>query len=247
MQRYLDFVYEGAQTLPDCFYANSHMHTSDGTKHIAPPCSVMAGNIDKRPAAKGEPRVERIMKIDIAGPDLAYAKVRYTTEPNHFTVGFSLVRDGGAWLIASKLFAVADDETYEIYPDYASHQAEVKRVLTVVNSYLDGLYTNTRMMLDAFTEDSPIIFTGEGGKLFEANAVEFLGKGVEAGGSPESKGYPPHNMVLDVDMLGRTTAVVKVACAAPPAFFTDYLMLVQTDNIWKICSKATMADFRPTE
>jgi hypothetical protein len=242
MQGYLDFIYEGSETLPDFFYKNCYMHTSDGTERVAIPASVMAGSETSKD--RGEPRVERIMKIDIAGPNLAYAKVRYTTLPHYYTVGFYLVRDKGKWLIAAKLFAEAADAGYEIYPDYVSHQAEVKRILAVINPYLDGLYGGTQAMLDPFTEDSPIIFTDEKGNLFEANAIKFLGAGMEGEASPKSKGYPPHNMVLDIDMLSRNTAIVKVACAAPPAFFTDYMMMTQVDGLWQICSKTTMTDLR---
>jgi hypothetical protein len=245
MQRYLDFVYEGAEVLPDCFYANSHMHTSNGSERVALPCSVMAGSVADRPAAKGEARVEKIEKIDIAGPNLAYAKVSYTTLPHYFTVGFYLARDKGTWLIAAKLFAGHPEANYEIFPDYPSHQAAVKRILAVINPYLDGLYAgDATAMLAPFTADSPIIFTDENGALFEANAVDFLGEGLKHEASPKSKGYPPHNMVLDVDMLSENVAVVKVACAAPPAFFTDYMMMTQTDGIWEICSKTTMTDLR---
>jgi hypothetical protein len=243
MQQYLDFVYEGAATLPDWFYGQCFMHTSDGKERVKVPVSVMVDG--EFPAAKGEPRVSRIVSIDIAGPNLAYAKVKYTTLPHHFTVGFYLARDDGRWLIASKLFADAPEPNHEIFPDYATHQAAVRRILEVINPYLDGLYAGDPVgMLDPFTKDSEIIFTDENGRLFEANAIEFLGEGLRSAASPKSQGYPPHNMVLNVDMLSRDTAVVKVACAAPPAFFTDYMMMVQVDDVWKICSKTTMADLR---
>jgi hypothetical protein len=99
-------------------------------------------------------------------------------------------------------------------------------------------------MLGIFTEDSPIIFTDENGKLFEANAIKFLGAGLESQQSPKSKGYPPHNSVLDVDFLSENVVIVKVACAAPPAFFTDYMMMTRVDGVWKISSKTTMTDLR---
>jgi hypothetical protein len=247
MKAYLDFVYEGSDSLPDVFYTNAYMHTSDGSERVALPCSIMTGDIASRPKAKGEPRLSKILKIDIAGPNLAYAKVKYQTLPHNFTVGFYLARDEGKWQIAAKLFASAPDWNYEIYDNYAEHQLAVKGILAVINPYLDGLYSGDPVgMLGVFTDDSPIIFTDENGKLFEANAKAFLGEGLKREASPKSKGYPPHNMVLDVDMLSRNVAIVKVACAAPPAFFTDYMMMTQTNGIWEICSKTTMTDLRET-
>jgi hypothetical protein len=245
MKAYLDFVYEGSEQLPDVFYKNAHMHTSNGSERVAIPCSVMAGDVESRPKAKGEERLSKILKIDVAGPNLAYAKVKYQTAPDNFTVGFYLARDNGKWLIAAKLFASAPGWNDQLYDNYAEHQAAVKRILDVINPYLDGLYSGDPVgMLGVFTDDSPIIFTDQDGKLFEANAKEFLGEGLKSEASPKSKGYPPNNMVLDVDMLSRDTAIVKVACAAPPAFFTDYMMMTQTNGVWEICSKTTMTDLR---
>jgi hypothetical protein len=243
MQAYLDFVYEGAETLPDIFYANSNMQTSTGTELVTIPCALMAGHIDQRPAAKGEPRVDKILKIDVAGPNLAYAKVKYTTLPHYFTVGFYLAREHGKWLIAAKLFADAADEYAQPFIDYVSHQAAAAKIISVINPYLEALYDSDPVGTVApFTDDSPMIFTDEDGTIFETNAKAFLYEKQELEEAPRLQGYPPNNSVLDIDFLGKDVAIVKVACAKPPRYFTDYMMMVQVNGLWQICSKTTMTD-----
>jgi hypothetical protein len=40
-----------------------------------------------------------------------------------------------------------------------------------------------------------------------------------------------------VDFSGPETACVKVECAIPPRYFTDYLTLLKFTNGWRVVSK----------
>lgn len=62
--------------------------------------------IDARPspASKGEPRQDRIISIEFAGPVTAFARVECAVLPKHFTDLLSLIKLDGRWQIIAKVF-----------------------------------------------------------------------------------------------------------------------------------------------
>lgn len=62
--------------------------------------------VDKRPspASKGEPRTDRIVSIEFAGPVTAFARVECSIAPKRFTDLLTLVQVDGRWQILSKVF-----------------------------------------------------------------------------------------------------------------------------------------------
>jgi Putative lumazine-binding len=62
--------------------------------------------VDKRPspASRGEPRSDRILGIEFAGPVTALARVECAIAPKHFTDLLTLVQVDGRWQIISKVF-----------------------------------------------------------------------------------------------------------------------------------------------
>ena len=56
------------------------------------------------PASRGEPRTDRIVSIEWAGPVTAMARVECSIEPRHFTDFLSLVKLDGRWQIIAKVF-----------------------------------------------------------------------------------------------------------------------------------------------
>lgn len=56
------------------------------------------------PAARQEPRADRIVAIAFAGPATATARVNCAIGPRHFTDCLTLIRDQGRWQIISKVF-----------------------------------------------------------------------------------------------------------------------------------------------
>lgn len=56
------------------------------------------------PASKGEPRTDRIVSIEFAGPVTAFARVECSIAPKLFTDLLTLIRLDGRWQIISKVF-----------------------------------------------------------------------------------------------------------------------------------------------
>jgi Putative lumazine-binding len=71
--------------------------------------------IDKRPspASRGEPRSDRIIAIEFAGPVTALARVECSILPKHFIDLITLIRVDGRWQVISKVFH------YELVPQDA--------------------------------------------------------------------------------------------------------------------------------
>ena len=62
--------------------------------------------VDKRPspASRGEKRRDRIVSIEIAGPDAAFARVECSIGPKFCTDLLTFVRVDGRWQIMAKVF-----------------------------------------------------------------------------------------------------------------------------------------------
>lgn len=62
--------------------------------------------VDQRPspASLGQPRRDRILSIEFAGPVTAFARVECAIAPRLFTDFLTLVRLDGRWQIVSKVF-----------------------------------------------------------------------------------------------------------------------------------------------
>lgn len=62
--------------------------------------------VDKRPspASRGEPRADRIVSIEFAGPVTAFVRLNCAIGPKLFTDLLTLVRIDGRWQIMAKVF-----------------------------------------------------------------------------------------------------------------------------------------------
>ena len=62
--------------------------------------------VDKRPSpeSRGEQRRDRVVSIEIAGPDAAFARVECAIGPKFCTDLLTFVRVDGRWLIMAKVF-----------------------------------------------------------------------------------------------------------------------------------------------
>jgi hypothetical protein len=58
------------------------------------------------PAKSGQPRYDRLLSVDVAGPHTALVKLECALAPRHFTDYLSLVKEQGRWSIISKVFEV---------------------------------------------------------------------------------------------------------------------------------------------
>jgi Putative lumazine-binding len=62
--------------------------------------------VDRRPspASRGEPRRDRIISIEIAGPVTAFVRLECAIGPKHFIDLLTLIRVDDRWQIISKVF-----------------------------------------------------------------------------------------------------------------------------------------------
>jgi len=106
----------------------------------------------------------------------------------------------------------------------------------VVQTYLDGLYEgDAEKLATAFHPTSSLTYE-ENGALTPLPRDEWL-EAVRNRPSPQSRGLPRHDQVLQIDQSSPTTAFVKLKCAIPPRFFTDYLCLLKVENRWQVAQK----------
>ena len=107
LQRYFDGLYNSdAEGLARVFHPQARYvcATEDalvnlGMEEYLP---IVAGR--EAPAARGEPRRDRVVSIEFAGPKTAFARVHCAIGPKYFTDLLTLIRDGDDWRVISKVF-----------------------------------------------------------------------------------------------------------------------------------------------
>lgn len=107
VQTYLDGLYEGdAGKLAAAFHPCAHLYSERaGAVADLPREEWLAWVRDRpKPAAQGLARDDRILSIDIAGPETALVKVACQIPPRYFTDYLALLRTEAGWQIVSKVF-----------------------------------------------------------------------------------------------------------------------------------------------
>jgi hypothetical protein len=125
----------------------------------------------------------------------------------------------------------------------ASSHDDIAAIEAVVRTYLDGLHEGDPAKLGAaFHEVSHLYSAGPDGvvDLPRAKWLEMVGSRASA----KSQGLARHDRIVSIDQSGPETAFVKVECAIPPRFFTDYLLLLRTAEGWRIVSKSFRTDVK---
>jgi hypothetical protein len=69
-----------------------------------------------------------------------------------------------------------------------------------------------------------------GERRADAAAARPLARAVRERPSPKSRGLPRHDRILQIDQASPTAAFVKLQCAIPPRYFTDYLSLLKVEG-----------------
>lgn len=108
MRTYLDGLYEGDTTkLARAFDAACHLYSvGDGGKLADVPRKDWLEMVGSRPSGKSRDlkRTDRIVSIDLAGPETAFVKLECSLHPRYFTDYLTLLKLDGAWRIVSKTF-----------------------------------------------------------------------------------------------------------------------------------------------
>lgn len=109
IQTYFDGLHEGdVKKLGAAFHDVSHLYSlgADGTVQDLPRAQWFE-MVQSRPSAKSKelPRADRIVSVDMSGPETAIVKVECQIPPRYFTDYLSLLKlKDGHWRIVSKTF-----------------------------------------------------------------------------------------------------------------------------------------------
>lgn len=113
---------------------------------------------------------------------------------------------------------------------------DLSEVEKTIRTYLDGLYEgDTKKLGSAFHEVSHLYSAGCDG-VVDLPRSDWL-KAVSTRPSPKSRALERNDRIVSIDFSGPETACVKVECAIPPRYFTDYLTLLKFKDGWRIVSK----------
>jgi hypothetical protein len=109
-------------------------------------------------------------------------------------------------------------------------------IQATVQLYLDGLYEGDAEKLAASFHPTSALTYEADGKITILPRDEWLAA-VRARPSPQSQGLGRHDEILTIDQSSPTAAFVKLKCAIPPRFFTDYLSLLKVEGRWQVAQK----------
>ncbi len=122
--------------------------------------------------------------------------------------------------------------------------AAVAEIEGTIRLYLDGLHEGDADKLGAaFHPCAALHSLAEDGTVMVLPRDAWL-DAVRNRPSPASRGLARHDRILAVDLAGADLACVKLNCAVPPRFFTDFLLLLRTNEGWRIAQKAFRTELR---
>jgi hypothetical protein len=107
VRTYFDGLYEGdVEKLGAAFHPVSHLYSERDGEVADLPREQWFEAVRKRPApaASGLARDDRILLLDISGPETAFVKVACQIPPRYFTDYLVLNRTQAGWKIVSKVF-----------------------------------------------------------------------------------------------------------------------------------------------
>jgi hypothetical protein len=107
VQTYLDGLYEGdADKLASSFHPTSALTQSVDGKVVVTPRDQWLAAVKTRPSPKsqGLTRGDHVLVVDLAGPTMAFVKVKCQIPPRYFTDQLSLLKIDGRWQVAQKVF-----------------------------------------------------------------------------------------------------------------------------------------------
>ena len=120
---------------------------------------------------------------------------------------------------------------------------ETEAIRAAAQTYLDGLYEGDAEKLASVFHPTSALTWEQDGALKPLPRDEWLNV-VRNRASPRSLGQSRHDEILQIDQSSPTTAFVKLKCALPPRFFTDYLCFLKVDGRWQIAQKVFSAEVR---
>ncbi|MES1153004.1 MAG: nuclear transport factor 2 family protein [Dongia sp.] len=107
LEVYFDGLYHcDSKILAKVFHPEAHYFTATEGKLLHYDMGQYFPVVDQRvsPASKNEPRFDRIVSIEFAGPVTAFARVECAIRPRFFTDLLTFVLLDGRWQIVAKVF-----------------------------------------------------------------------------------------------------------------------------------------------
>jgi hypothetical protein len=104
---YLDGLYEGdTGKLAKAFHEVSHLYSMNEGGVSDLPREQWFDFVKGRASAKskGLPRTDRIVSIDLSGPETAFVKLECSIHPRYFTDYLTLLKLKDGWRVVSKTF-----------------------------------------------------------------------------------------------------------------------------------------------
>jgi Putative lumazine-binding len=104
---YLDGLYEGdAGKIAKAFHEGSHLYSMHEGGVSDLPREKWLDMLKGRPSAKskGLKRTDRIVSIDLSGPETAFVKLECSIHPRYFTDYLTLLKLNDGWRVVSKTF-----------------------------------------------------------------------------------------------------------------------------------------------
>lgn len=104
---YLDGLYEGdTGKLAQAFHEVSHLYSARDGGVADVPREKWFEFVKGRQSAKskGLARTDRIVSIDLSGPETAFVKVECSIHPRYFTDYLTLLKLNGGWKVVSKTY-----------------------------------------------------------------------------------------------------------------------------------------------
>jgi hypothetical protein len=116
-------------------------------------------------------------------------------------------------------------------------------ILAAVQAYLDGLHeADTEKLAGVFHPGSCLTYA-EKGALVPLARDRWL-DALSSSPSAKERGLARYEEILSLDIASPTTAVVKLKCAIPPRFFTDYLCFLKANGRWRVAQKVFSIEMR---
>jgi Putative lumazine-binding len=121
--------------------------------------------------------------------------------------------------------------------------ADIAAVRAATQTYLDGLFDgDAERIASIFLPSSALtqVFEGE----LKITPRDTWLDAVRNRPSPRAQGLARDDLVLTIDLISPTLALVKVKCQMPPRYFTDLLSFVKLDGRWLVAQKVFTTEVR---
>ena len=123
---------------------------------------------------------------------------------------------------------------------------DLSEIRAAAQTYLDGLHEGDADKLASVFHPTSSLTYEDNGALTPIPRDDWL-KAVRERPSAKARGLPRHDHVLQIDLATPTMAFVKLKCALPPLFFTDYLSFLKIDGRWQVAQKVFARERRPPD